>query len=77
VQIGEGAWGLINYSGEVLGGQGEMGVQIDTAGRVWYRPLLCGWSILYVVFLYARAAISDDAPAVGWRVVLAVVSEHD
>jgi hypothetical protein len=77
VQIGEGAWSLINYSGEVLGGQGEMGVHIDTVGRLWYRPSLCGWSILYVVFLYAPAAISDDAPAVGRRVVLAVVSDHD
>jgi hypothetical protein len=77
VQIGEGAWNSINYSGEVLAGQGEMGVRIDTVGRLWYRPSLCGWSTLYVVFLYAFAAISDDAPAVGWCVVLAVVLGYD
>jgi len=54
-----------------------MGVRIDTVGRLWYRPSLCGRSTLYVVFLYAFAAISDDAPAVGWCVVLAVVLGYD
>jgi hypothetical protein len=27
-----------HYSGEVLAGQGEMGIPVDTAARVCYRP---------------------------------------
>ena len=50
---------------------------IDTVRRLWYRVSLCGWSTLYVVSLFPLAAISDDAPAICWCVVLAVVLGND
>jgi hypothetical protein len=57
VQIGEAAWDWINYSGEVLAGQGEMGIWFDTMYELWYRAAFRGWSTLYVVLLWHQHTV--------------------
>jgi hypothetical protein len=62
----------INYSGEVLAGQGEMGFSLTAVARLCYRPGFDG-SRLHVGPVHERAAGRCDAAGICLRVVLALV----
>jgi hypothetical protein len=72
-QIGEGAWDSINYSGEVLAGEKWYGLTRSVASGIVLHSVA---GRLYVVFLYAFAAISMT-PQLSAGASLAVVLGYD